>query len=208
MRKSVDRELTEIIKKRYNRTALFYDWMDRMIPAGLRRRVWQEARGRVLEVGVGTGANFPFYPSGCRVTAIDFSPGMLTRARQKLHLARVPVDLREMDVQHLEFDAATFDTVVATCVFCTVPDPVRGLQEVCRVCRPEGKIVLLEHVRSEHWLLGPLMDALNPLVLYLIGSNINRRTVINVRKAGIIIEREENLAGKIVKLIVGRPGKA
>ncbi|OIQ59351.1 hypothetical protein MOTE_14160 [Moorella thermoacetica] len=101
-----------------------------------------------------------------------------------------------------------WDTVVATCVFCTVPDPVRGLQEVCRVCRPEGKIVLLEHVRSEHWLLGPLMDALNPLVLYLIGSNINRRTVTNVRKAGILIEREENLAGKIVKLIAGRPGKA
>ncbi|GEA14482.1 methyltransferase type 11 [Moorella sp. E308F] len=199
------RELTEIIKKRYNRTALFYDWMDRMIPDEWRRRVWQEARGRVLEVGVGTGANFPFYPPGCRMTAIDFSPGMLARARQKLHLAGAPVDLKEMDVQHLEFGDATFDTVVATCVFCTVPDPVQGLKEVRRVCRPDGRIVLLEHVRSEHWFLGPVMDALNPLVLYLIGSNINRRTVANVRMAGIEIDREEDLAGKIVKLIVGHP---
>ncbi|MDK2817314.1 MAG: hypothetical protein PWR22_1943 [Moorella sp. (in: firmicutes)] len=199
------RELTEIIKKRYNRTALFYDWMDRMIPDEWRRRVWQEARGRVLEVGVGTGANFPFYPPGCRMTAIDFSPGMLARARQKLHLAGAPVDLKEMDVQHLEFGDATFDTVVATCVFCTVPDPVQGLKEVRRVCRPDGRIILLEHVRSEHWFLGPVMDALNPLVLYLIGSNINRRTVANVRMAGIEIDREEDLAGKIVKLIVGHP---
>ncbi|QGP91982.1 Ubiquinone/menaquinone biosynthesis C-methyltransferase UbiE [Neomoorella glycerini] len=202
----MDRKLTEIIKKRYNRTALFYDWMDRMIATDWRRRVWREARGRVLEVGVGTGANFPFYPPGCQVTAIDFSPGMLARARQKLHLARVAVDLKEMDVQHLEFTDNSFDTVVATCVFCTVPDPVQGLKEVRRVCRPDGRIVLLEHVRSEHWLLGPLMDILNPLVLYLIGSNINRRTVANVRKAGIEIEREEDLAGKIVKLIIGHPG--
>ncbi|MBE3571903.1 MAG: class I SAM-dependent methyltransferase [Moorella humiferrea] len=199
------RELTEIIKKRYNRTALFYDWMDRMIPSDWRRRVWQEARGRVLEVGVGTGANFPFYPPGCRVTAIDFSPGMLARARQKLHLAGVPVDLKEMDVQHLEFGDASFDTVVATCVFCTVPDPVQGLKEVRRVCRPDGRIILLEHVRSEQWFLGPLMDALNPLFLYLIGSNINRRTVANVSRAGIEIDREDDLAGKIVKLIVGHP---
>ncbi|PRR73814.1 MULTISPECIES: class I SAM-dependent methyltransferase [Moorella] len=199
------RELTEIIKKRYNRTALFYDWMDRMIPKEWRRRVWQEARGRVLEVGVGTGANFPFYPPGCRVTAIDFSPGMLARARQKLHLAGAPVDLKEMDVQHLEFGDASFDTVVATCVFCTVPDPVQGLKEVRRVCRPDGRIILLEHVRSEHWFLGPLMDALNPLFLYLIGSNINRRTVANVSRAGIEIDREDDLAGKIVKLIVGHP---
>ncbi|WP_338833670.1 2-methoxy-6-polyprenyl-1,4-benzoquinol methylase, mitochondrial [Moorella humiferrea] len=199
------REQTEIIKERYNHTALFYDWMDRMIPKEWRRRVWQEAWGLVLEVGVGTGANFPFYPPGCRVTAIDFSPGMLARARQKLHLAGVPVDLKEMDVQHLEFGDASFDTVVATCVFCTVPDPVQGLKEVRRVCRPDGKIVLLEHVRSEHWFLGPLMDALNPLFLYLIGSNINRRTVANVSRAGIEIDREDDLAGKIVKLIVGHP---
>lgn len=202
----MDRRITEVIKRRYNRTALFYDWMDRMIPNDLRRRVWREARGRVLEVGVGTGANFPFYPPGCQVTAIDFSPGMLARARQKLNLAQVPVDLQEMDVQHLDFADASFDTVVATCVFCTVPDPVQGLKEVNRVCRPEGKIVLLEHVRSEHCFLGPLMDLLNPLVLYFIGSNINRRTVANVTRAGIAIEREENLAGDIVKLIIGHPG--
>ncbi|HBT47393.1 MAG TPA: SAM-dependent methyltransferase [Peptococcaceae bacterium] len=201
----MDRNLTETIKKRYNRTAIFYDFMDRMISPRWRKLVWQEAHGRVLEVGVGTGANFPFYPPDCQVTAIDFSSRMLARARQKLHLARAPVTLLEMDVQQLDFPAASFDTVVATCVFCSVPDPVLGLQEVRRVCHPEGKIVLLEHVRSENMLLGPLMDFLNPLVVCLIGSNINRRTVENVKKAEIKIERVEDLAGKIVKLIVGRP---
>lgn len=201
----MDKDLTETIKKRYNRTAFFYDWMDRVISPRWRKLVWQEAYGRVLEVGVGTGANFPFYPPYCQVTAIDFSPKMLERAQQKLYLARAPVTLLEMDVQQLEFPSGSFDTVVATFVFCSVPDPVRGLQEVCRVCHPEGKIVLLEHVRSENRLLGSLMDLLNPLVVYLFGSNINRRTVENVKKAGIKIERVENLAGEIVKLIVGRP---
>lgn len=201
----VNKDLTETIKKRYNRTAFFYDWMDRLISPHWRKLVWQEAYGRVLEVGVGTGANFPFYPSYCRVTAIDFSPKMLERAQQKLYLARAPVTLLEMDVQQLEFPSGSFDTVVATFVFCSVPDPVRGLQEVYRVCHPEGKIVLLEHVRSENKFLGALMDLLNPLIVYLYGSNINRRTVENVKKAGIKIERVENLAGEIVKLIVGRP---
>ncbi len=196
---------TEVIRRRYNRTALFYDWMDRMIKPELRRKVLAHARGKVLEVGVGTGVNLPFYPEGCTVTAIDFSPGMLAKARQKLHLAKVPVTLLEMDAQQMEFPDNSFDTVVATCVFCSVPDPVQGLREVRRVCRPDGKIILLEHVRSEHKIMGYLMDFFNPVSLHLIGSNINRRTVENVRQAGINVTSIEDSFGKLVKLIVAMP---
>ncbi|WP_422444489.1 class I SAM-dependent methyltransferase [Thermoanaerobacterium sp. DL9XJH110] len=196
---------TDIIKKRYNRTALFYDLIDRMIPAKLRKTAIAHASGKVLEIGVGTGKNFPYYPEGCDVTAIDFSPGMLARARKKLHLASVPVNLMEMDVQALQFPDNTFDTVVATCVFCSVPDPVKGLREVKRVCKPGGKIILLEHVRSDNPVLGRLMDLLNPISLHLIGSNINRRTVKNVESAGIKLEKVEDVYGKIVKLIIGTP---
>lgn len=204
----MDREMllqTEIIRKRYNRTARFYDWMDKMIPDAVRQRALSQATGKVLEVGVGTGKNLPYYREGCEVTGIDFSPGMLAKAREKSHLARVPVTLVEMDAQHMTFPDGAFDTVVATCVFCSVPDPIQGLLEVRRVCKPNGKIVLVEHVRSENSLLGWLMDVLNPVSLHLVGSNINRRTVENVRTAGMDIRQVEDLTGKIVKLIVASP---
>ncbi|MEW6698590.1 MAG: class I SAM-dependent methyltransferase [Bacillota bacterium] len=198
-------EQTETIKRRYNRTSLYYDWMDWMFPPPLRQKVLSYARGKVLEVGVGTGKNLPYYPAGCEVTGIDFSPGMLAKARKKVRLARVPVTLLEMDVQDMGFPDNSFDTVVATCVFCSVPDPVQGLREVRRVCKPGGQIILLEHVRSDHPIIGRLMDILNPLSLYLVGSNINRRTLENVREAGIKLTRIENIFSKIVKLIVATP---
>lgn len=198
-------DMTEVIRRRYDRTSIFYDWMDRMISPELRKKALSLASGKVLEVGVGTGNNFPYYPPGCEVTAIDFSPGMLARARKKLHLARAPIKLLEMDAQAMDFPDNTFDTVVATCVFCSVPDPVKGLAEVKRVCKPNGKIILLEHVRSESPVIGWLMDVLNPISLHLIGSNINRRTVQNVISAGIQLQKVEDLRGKIVKLIVGTP---
>jgi len=96
----MDRDMllqTEIIRKRYNRTARFYDWMDKMIPDAVRQRAISQATGKVLEVGVvGTGKNLPYYREGCEVTGIDFSPGMLDKAREKSHLAKVPVTLVEM----------------------------------------------------------------------------------------------------------------
>jgi ubiquinone/menaquinone biosynthesis C-methylase UbiE len=196
---------TDIIKRRYNRTAAFYDAMDRMIPAALRKRTVELAKGEVLEVGVGTGSNLPYYQPGCRVTGIDFSPGMLAKAGSKVSQAKVPVSLLEMDAERMEFVDNTFDTVIATCVFCSVPNPMQGLREIRRVCKPEGQIILLEHVRSENPLLGALMDILNPVSLYLIGSNINRRTVENVKTAGLTISRVEDVLGKIVKLIVATP---
>lgn len=196
---------TEIIRQRYNRTALFYDWMDKMIPVSLRKLAITQATGKVLEVGVGTGQNLPFYQGDCEVTGIDFSPAMLSKAKLKIEKANVPIDLLEMDAQAMTFADNTFDSVVATCVFCSVPDPVKGLQEIRRVCKKDGKIILLEHVRSEHPILGWMMDIMNPLSLYLVGSNINRDTVKNVIDAGIHLEDVQNLRGNIVKLIIARP---
>ncbi|GAW91801.1 class I SAM-dependent methyltransferase [Calderihabitans maritimus] len=203
--------LTEKVKRKYNRFALIYDLletpMETMMLNKWRAEVWQKARGKVLEVGVGTGRNMHFYPENIHVTAIDFSEQMLKRAERRRHQLGLEVDLLLMDVQELDFPDNTFDTAVATCVFCTVPDPVKGLAEVRRVVKPEGKIILLEHVRSCRPFWGRTMDWLDPIVYGLIGTHINRDTVRNVEKAGLQIHSIKQLWRDILLQIEASPGK-
>jgi ubiquinone/menaquinone biosynthesis C-methylase UbiE len=171
-----------------------------------RRHLWAAVpAGRVLEVGVGTGKNLSFYPAGAQMTAIDLSDRMLARARQRAAALGVRVDLRLMDAQHLEFPDAVFDAAVATFVFCSVPDPVAGLRELGRVVRPGGDIWLLEHMRVDQPFIGPLMDLLNPLVVRIMGANINRRTVESVQRAGLTLVSVMQLRGELVRLIHARP---
>ncbi len=196
----------EVIRKRYNRTAAFYDYMDTMIKESTRKKVIENAYGKVLEAGVGTGKNLRYYSPDCDVTGIDFSPGMLKKA-EKRAAGLKNVSLREMDVQDLDFPDNYFDTVVATCVFCSVPDPVKGLRELRRVCKPDGKLIFLEHIRSSRKLAGLVMDMCNPLVVRLIGANINRRTLENMETAGLNLRRVDTVGMEILKLVIAEPGK-
>ena len=110
-----------------------------------------------------------------------------------------------MDVQQLAFPNNSFDTVFATFVFCSVPDPVAGLKELKRVCKPNGKLLLIEHMRPSNVLLGLLFDMMNPMVVRMMGANINRRTMDNIKKAGWQILKEEHLSGDIVRWIEAKP---
>lgn len=200
---------TEVARKRYNRVAPVYDLVEGFIErsrySGWRDLLWSKVEGTdILEVGVGTGKNFPYYPKGAEITAVDFSNKMLSRARRKAEVSGIEVRLKQMDVQNLEFEDNTFDTVVASFVFCSVPDPVRGLKEVERVCRPGGKVVLLEHVLSANRILAWLMNVYNPLVVRMAGANINRRTADNVDKSGLKVKSITNLAAGIFLLIEAR----
>jgi ubiquinone/menaquinone biosynthesis C-methylase UbiE len=202
--------ITERIRKRYNRLSPYYDLLESFLEnvafSKWRKRAFEYLEGEnILEVGVGTGKNLDFYPPEKRLTAIDFSPGMLNRAGRKVEVNKMNIDLIEMDVQKLKFDDQSFDTVLATFVFCSVPDPIQGLKEVKRVCRKDGKIILLEHVRPVNKLLGKIFDVLNPLIVKLMGVNINRETVRNIKKAGLKIEQERNLFHDIVKMVVASP---
>ena len=130
---------------------------------------------------------------------------MLKRSIEKAERQKVKVRLKQMDVQNLEFEDNTFDTVVASFVFCSVPDPIRGLKEIERVCKPGGKVAFLEHVLSTNRILGWLMSLANPLVVRMIGVNINRRTVENIAKSGLVLEQVTDLGGAgIFKLIEAR----
>jgi len=204
----IDQRATETRRRRYDRIAPFYDFMELMNEQRMhpwREKLWaQVSPARVLEVGVGTGKNFEYHPRDARVTGIDFSPRMLERAHQRAALLGDPIELRQMDVQAMEFADGSFDAAVATCVFCSVPDPVQGFREVKRVVKPGSRVFLMEHMRHSNLILGAVMDALTPLVR-LMGPDINRRTLDNIRAAGLEIEHVEDLGtGGIFKLIVAR----
>ena len=200
---------TKIIKKRYNRFAPLYDFLEGIIErpdfSRWRELLWSKVTdAHILEVDVGTGKNFLYYPPDDKVTAIDLSEGMLERAQIKASKQKVKVRLEQMDVQNLKFTDNTFDTIVASCGFCTVPDPIQGLKGIERVSKAGGKIVLLEHVLSAGRIAGFLMNLLNSLAVLMIGDNVNRRTVENVTKSGLIIAEVTDLKASIIKLIEAR----
>lgn len=206
---ALDDARTDTTRRRYNRHARFYDIeqgpMNRFT-GRLRRALWRRVPdGPVLEVGVGTGLNIQYYPSGSTVTAIDISEKMLERARQRAAQLNAPVNLVQMDAQQLDFQDSSFEAAVATYAFCSVPDPFAGLREIRRVLKPDGRLFLLEHVRSGNAAAGKVMDLLNPLAVRVSGANINRRTVANVKRVGFeILEVTSRFFG-IVKLIEAKP---
>lgn len=200
--------LTRKLRRLWDRNAKMYDLMSLPMEhmmgfAKMRAKVFEGLSGRILEVGVGTGRNIPYYPQEANVVAIDISVKMLLRAAEKAGDLSKAISFVVADVEDLPFKNDSFDAVVATGVFCCVPDMVKGFKEVKRVLKKEGKIILLEHVRPRG-LLGKIFDILDPIVSNLMGPHINRRTLDSIREAGLNIIREENIFSDWVKLIVAK----
>lgn len=195
------------VRRIYDRVAAGYDGsgIGRLFDR-LRARLLAQAAGDVLELGVGSGATFPFYTGAVRaLTAIDVSPRMLDRARERAAGAAFPVTFLEADFQTLPFPDGAFDTVVASLALCGIPDPPALFAETRRVLRPGGALLALEHVRPGFAPLGLALDLLTPVSELAIGCAWNRRTPELLRAAGFDVSvRERRLMGVLVTL-VARP---
>jgi ubiquinone/menaquinone biosynthesis C-methylase UbiE len=186
----------EKVRKRYDRFSSFYDISESVIEKGLfgkwRSRTISGLEGRILEVGVGTGKNLPYYSEKVNLSAIDISPGMLRKARKKAEKLNMKADLRLMDAQNLQFEDEIFDYVISTFVLCSVPYPVKALREMTRVLKPEGKIITLDHVLSKNRIIAMWEEIHNPVTVRLFGFNVNRDTKGNMKKAGLKIYDENS----------------
>ena len=163
---------TEFVAGVYEKLATVYDLVfgPALHPGRLvaLERMGIKPADRVLEVGVGTGINLPLYPRNCRVTGVDLSKTMLVKARERVLQKNLPhVRLHEMDAANLTFPDETFDIVYAPYVISVVPDPVRVVREMRRVCRTGGKIVVLNHFRSPSPLLAKVERAISPFTVHI-----------------------------------------
>ncbi len=168
----------------------------------LRRKIVPEVRGRVLEIGVGTGLNFEHYTATHgQVTAlygVEPDPHMLKRAQKRARRLPFPVQLDQTGAEKLPYPDAYFDTVLLTWVLCTIPDPDAALGEARRVLRPGGRLLYVEHTRSRHRVAARIQDRLTPLWKELGGGcHLNRDSVSRIRAAGF---------GDISMLPCGREG--
>lgn len=184
---------TDRVRRIWDRQAGAYDaqmgWTERRL-FGDQRDWVAEARGRVLEVAVGTGLNLPRYVPGVRISGIDLSPGMLAKARERAKELGVDADLRVGDAMALPYGDGEFDTVVCTYGLCTIPDDRGAIAEMARVLKPGGTLLLLDHVAATSWWLRALQWTVDRVSVPMAGEHFGRRPRRHVEAAGLTVVDE------------------
>jgi ubiquinone/menaquinone biosynthesis C-methylase UbiE len=169
---------------------------------------WREellghAHGEVLEIGAGTGINFPLYKECKNVIALEPNRHMIEKAETKLKIATVPIKIVEGTAEKLPFTNNQFDTIVVTLVLCSVDDPRLALEEMKRVLKPDGKVLFLEHVKMEQPLYSSFQKILTPMWKHICdGCHLNRRTEKSIIDSGFkVLSKESHLSGFAISLV-------
>ena len=194
----------ERVREIYDRQAANYDAVG---GAGrletMRAKLFSQARGEVLELGVGTGATFAHYGENLLgLTGLDLSEKMLEKAQARADALPFPVELWQTDFQRIPFGDGSFDTVSSSLGLCGIPDPALLFSEIRRVLRPGGRLLALEHVRPPNAILGLGADAIDPVWDRIVGCHANRQTLRLLEQSGFklrILERQ--LLGVLVSVI-------
>lgn len=197
-------------KPPYRRIARYYDLLDlpfeRRRYAPIRPAVFRGLSGRVLDAGVGTGRNMPYYPAGTKVTGLDLSPAMLSRARDRRDRLGLDVELLERDVCDTGLPDGHFDAAAATFLFCVLDDSLQlpALKELARITRRGGEIRLVEYQYSDDPMRRLVMRLWAPWVRLAYGATFDRQTEKYIPAAGLEIAEQRFLFRDIIKLIVAR----
>ncbi|MCL4765502.1 MAG: methyltransferase domain-containing protein [Hyphomicrobiaceae bacterium] len=193
--------------ERYQRIASLYDLLDLPFEYGRYRRIrpllFQGVSGRILDAGVGTGRNIPFYPPDSQVVGIDLSPAMLARAARRARKLGRSVELHRMDVTRLDMPDRSFDAAVASFLFCVLPDErqVAALREIGRVLKPGGILRLLEYVRPKGALRSALARLWEPWMAWAYGAGFDRHTEQHVPESGLELLESRFVVDDLIKLI-------
>lgn len=170
-----------------------------------RQHIFQEAEGKVLEVSIGSGLNFPFYNKNIELTGIDFSPEMLKSAQNAAKNYPFKTTFIQDDVESVEFRPNSFDTIVSSASLCAYQDPIHVLNNFQKWCKPEGKILMLEHGICTNKFVGWLQILLNPLILKITGCHQDRNMTDLVRQSHLKIIQEERHLGGYLYVIWAKP---
>ena len=200
-----------VTKQKWDNAASAFDFMNSYGPEKRwgpeKREFFSAMQGKILFLAVGTGLDIPFFPPGQDIIGIDISSKMLERAQARAEQYQGKIELREMDVHELPFPDGAFDQVFTSCTFCSVPEPVKGLQTLRRVLKPGGELHMFEHTGSRYFPFNLLLNIMTPLSKKL-GPEMNRDTVSNVRQAGFIVRQVRHVFLDVVKIIVAEaPGE-
>jgi ubiquinone/menaquinone biosynthesis C-methylase UbiE len=177
---------------------------DRRLFGDSREWACGQATGEVLEVAVGTGLNLACYPAEVTLTGLDLSSGMLELARSRARDLGRAVTLRQGSAHELPFAEASFDTVVCTFGLCAIPDPAAAVREMCRVLRPGGRLILVDHVASSSGVVRAMQWLVELASVPLAGEHFRRRPLKLVEALGLPVERRERFKLGLVERLVAR----
>ncbi|RQG93322.1 class I SAM-dependent methyltransferase [Natrarchaeobius halalkaliphilus] len=181
------------------------EWFDRLLIGRYRRKQFENIDGRVLDVACGTGTNFRHLSETIELVGIDISPEMLAKARERRDQLNLDGELHRMDAQALEFPDDSFDAVISTLSTCTFPDPIAALQEMERVCKATGQILLVEHGRSSVELIARFQEWRADSHYNKMGCRSTQEPLEHVSKAGLPILKTESGMFGIITTVEAQP---
>ena len=196
------------LEAKYNFISKFYDILDFPFEVfrykKIRQISWKRCTGKILDAGIGTGRNIPFYPKNSEVYGIDISRGMIAQAIKRAKKFNKKVKISKMDMTHTNFPNNYFDTVVATFLFCVIPDILqpKALKEIKRVCKTDGKIILLEYEYSKKPVRKFIMKILAPYVEMLYGARFDRKTLDYIKNENFEIIENSFIYQDTIKILV------
>lgn len=191
-------------KRKWDRAASQFDLMNGYGPekrwAPVKREFFSAMRGKILFLAVGTGLDIAFFPPGQDIVGIDISDRMLEKARPRAEAYPGKLQLRQLDVHDIDYPEGSFDQVFTSCTFCSVPEPVGALTALRKVLKPRGELRMFEHTASRYFPFNVFLNLMTPIAR-LVGPNLNRRTVENVKRAGFEVRQVRNVYLDVVKTV-------